>query len=485
MTIVPPPNCATGTLAPYVPAAETPWSKLRVQHLYRRFGFGAPEEVILNSLNSSPQDLVDNLINQALNTPNLVEPEWANWTVDDYDDFAEESTAQVLEYAKTWVGSMISDGPKEKITLFWHNHFVTRFEDVFCPSWMFTYHQLLQTYALGNFRDFLYEMGKTPAMLVFLNGVQNTSIEPNENYGRELLELFTLGQDNGYTQDDVVNAARALTGWNGFTTACAPITFIPFLHDSEEKTIFGQTGNWGYDELHDLLFTHRAIEMSTHICGKIYRHFVHPEGNEVIVAGLAQTLRDNDWELEPVFRQLFKSEHFFDEYVIGVQVKSPIGLLNCLVSELKYPNIDAVQSYILLAGYQLDQGLFNPPNVAGWPGGRTWINTSTISGRWQNMDFIVFNAYDLNPEIFRTLAQTLTSTEETDPALITQIIIDFFVPKGLVNPEDYDAAISVFKWEVPQNYYDDNLWNLTWDTVPTQVALLVQYISRIPEYQLS
>ena len=480
-----PPNCATGTLAPYVPSSTMPWTMLRVQHLYRRFGFGASEEVIINSLVSSPNDIVDQLFEQALNTPNLAEPEWANWSIDDYTEFADEATAQVLEYGNAWIGSMLSHGPKERITLFWHNHFVTRFEEVFCPSWLFEYHQLLQTYALGNFRDFLYEMGKTPAMLVFLNGVQNTFIEPNENYGRELLELFTLGQDNGYTQDDVVNAARALTGWNGFTTACSPITFTPFLHDNGAKTIFGQTGNWGYDELHDLLFTHRAEEMSTHICGKIYRHFVHPEENEVIVAGLAQTLRDNDWELEPVFRQLFKSEHFFDEYVIGVQVKSPLGMLNCLVSELKYDNIETVQSYILLAGYQLNQGVFNPPNVAGWPGDRDWINTSTISGRWQNTGFIIGNAFNIMPEIFRILAQNLTTETETDPALVTQAIVDFFVPKGLTNPEDYDAAISVFKWEVPQNYYDENLWNLTWETAPAQVALLVQYISRIPEYQLS
>lgn len=485
MLTAPPPNCVTGTLAPYIPSTGMPWTQLRVQHLFRRLGFGASEQVIINSLSSSPEDLVEQLFVQVLNTPNLDQPEWANWAIDDYGDFAEEAMAQALGYANKWVGSMLSHGAKERITLFWHNHFVIRFEDTFCPSWLFTYHQLLQTYALGNFRDFLYEMGKTPAMLVFLNGVQNTNVEPNENYGRELLELFTLGQDNGYTQEDVVNAARALTGWNGFTTACAPISFVPFLHDSQEKTIFGQTGNWGYDELHELLFTHRAEEMSTHICGKIYRHFVHPEDNEAIIAGLAQTLRDNDWELEPVFRQLFKSEHFFDEYVIGVQVKSPLALLNALVAELKYENIEEVQEYILLAGYQLNQGIFNPPNVAGWPGGRAWIDTNTISGRWQNTDFIIENAYNFMPEEFRALAQNLTSNEETDPALVTQAIIDFFVPKGFVNPEDYDAATSIFKWEVPQNYYDENLWSLGWDTAPAQVALLIRYISRSPEYQLS
>lgn len=485
MLIAPPPNCATGTLAPYVPSPAMPWTRSRVQHLFRRLGFGIPESSVSSNFELAPNVLVDTVMDQALATPNLAEPDWVNWTIDDYDDFTTQSAVQGLEYGNDWIASMLTNGPKESITLFWHNHFVTRFEDYFCPSWLYTYHQLLQTYALGNFKDFVYEIGKTPAMLVFLNGIQNTSIEPNENYGRELLELFTLGHDNGYTQEDIENVARALTGWNGYVTACAPIGFVPFLHDNNDKTIFGQTGNWGYDELHDILFEERAEEISTYICGKIYRHFVHPEIKEEIVAGLAQTFRDNNWELEPVFRQLFKSEHFFDENVMGVQIKSPLSLLNSLVLEPNLTINEDIRTYILYGGYQLNQGIFNPIDVAGWPGDRDWINTNTITGRWEASDFLIFIAYESTPETLRSLAQALTSLDATDPALVTQAIVDFFIPRGLISPEHYEAATVAFKYEVPQNYYDNNTWNLYWDTVPAQVALLIRHISRFPEFQLS
>lgn len=485
MLIPPPPNCATTSLDVYTPSAGTPWNSSRVQHLARRLGFSITAEDISAALAQSPDTLVDALIDTAINTPNLTEPIWSDWGQNDYDDFVPEATAQSIAYSKTWIATMLTNGVKEKITLFWHNHFVTRIEDYFCPSWLYSYHTLLQDYALGNFRDFVYEMGKTPAMLVFLNGVQNTRIDPNENYARELFELFTLGQDNGYTQADIVDAARALTGYNGFTTACAPITFVEFLHDTAEKTIFGQTGNWGYDELHNILFTQRASEIAHYICGKIYKHFVHPEIKEEIVAGLAQTLLDNNWELVPVFRQLFKSEHFFDEYIIGVQIKSPLDLLNNLVKELGLEHDDSSYEFILNAGYQLNQGLFNPVDVAGWPGDRDWINTSTITGRWQITDFILFNTYENSAELLQNLAQTLTSVNENDPALITQAIIDFFIPKALLNPQQYADATLVFKWEVPQNYYDSGQWNLLWDTVPAQVALLLRHISRFPEFQLS
>lgn len=484
-TVLPPPNCATGSLAPYVSSAGAPWNRLRAQHLYRRMGFGADDATISAALLENPGDLVDQLIAAMQSAPNLPEPSWANWTIGDYTDFGAESTAQFVEYSNTWINAMLSSATKERVVLFWHNHFVTRFEDYFCPSWMYEYHQLLQNYALGNFREFVYEMGKNPAMLVYLNGVQNTRFEPNENYARELYELFTLGQDNGYTQQDIVETARALTGWNGFSTACAPITFVDILHDTGNKTIFGQTGNWGYDELHQILFTERAQEISEHICGKIYRYFVHPEIDETIVAGLAQTFRDNDWELAPVFRQLFKSEHFFDEYVMGTRIKSPLDLMLGTIIEGGFANNEDVRNYVLYAGYQLNQGLFNPVDVAGWPGDRDWVNTNTITGRWQSSDYFIFTNYQASPQILVALAQALTTDNANDPALVTQAIVDYLIPNGLTTPEAYEAATAVFKWEVPQNYYDSGEWNLYWETVPVQVGLLMQHISRLPEFQLS
>ncbi len=484
-TILPPPNCATGTLAPYAPTAEMPWTRQRVQHLYRRLGFGASEEVVTAALAQQPAALVSQLLNAAEAAPNLPLPTWANWNINDYADINTEGVTQIVEYMRSWVGAMRTQGGKERITLFWHNHFVTILDVYFCPSWMVSYHQLLQRYAMGNFREFVYEMGKNPAMLVFLNGVQNTRFQPNENYARELLELFTLGVDNGYTQADITAAARALTGWNGFSVACAPIGFVPLLHDPGPKTIFGQTGNWGYDDLHNILFTQRAEQIATHVCTKIYRHFVHPDEVDTdIVAQLAQTLRDNDWELAPVFRQLFLSEHFFDEYVVGTQIKSPVGLLMGVVSELDLPMNDDMANYVFYGASQLNQVLFSPPDVKGWREDRTWINTQTLSNRWEAYDFFLYNLYTNAPQWLVAFAQRLTTEAANDPAVVARAIVDFFVPKGLHTDEEYERATSVFKWEVPQNYYDSGEWNLTWTTVSAQVALLLRHVSRLPEYQL-
>ncbi|MCB0636675.1 MAG: DUF1800 domain-containing protein [Lewinella sp.] len=486
MFTAPPLNCATGTLAPYVPSAEVPWNRDRVQHLYRRLGFGATLAQLSAGVAMSPGDLVDQLLDTAAATPPYDEPEWANWTTADYDDFNSQRIEQFIEYARRWTEGMLEDGIREKMTLFWHNHFVTRFEDYFCPSYLYSYHTLLQEKAFGNFRDFVYEVGINSAMLVFLNGVQNTRFSPNENYARELYELFTLGQDNGYTQQDIVETAKALTGYIGGAEEpfCQPLYFVDFFHDNGTKTIFGQTGNWGYDDVIDILFTERADQIATHICSKLYRHFVHFEVDEAIVAGLAQTLRDNDWELLPVYKQLFKSEHFFDEYVIGVYIKSPIDIMVGFFLDAGLPYNAQLVDIILYGSSQQGQAVFNPVDVAGWPGNRSWIDANALTGRWQYFDAFIFNAYQNTPQVLVTLAQEL-SDDSNDPYLVTQTIVDYFVPMGLFAPEDYDRATDIFKWEVPQNYFDNGEWNLYWETAPAQVALLLRYISRLPEFQLS
>ncbi|MEL7222826.1 MAG: DUF1800 family protein, partial [Bacteroidota bacterium] len=216
-----------------------------------------------------------------------------------------------------------------------------------------------------------------------------------------------------------------------------------------------------------------------------YRHYVHPENDDGIIAGLAQTLMDNNWEIEPVFRQLFKSEHFFDQYNMGTQIKSPIDLMLTTIKEGNFPVNDEVEDLIAYAAFQLNQALFNPVDVAGWPGDRDWVNTNSISGRWQLSDFFIFAAFDNQPSLLVNFAQALTSENANDPELITQNIVDFLLPLGLDTPEAYATATAVLKWEVPQNYYDTGDWNLYWETAPAQIALLMRHISRLPEFHLS
>jgi uncharacterized protein (DUF1800 family) len=449
-------------------------------------GFGLKPGEIENALQQSPDALVDQLIDEAINLPLPPEPEWANWTTDDYDDFNEQRTQQLIEWITSWIEGLVENGFREKLSVFWHNHFVTNYESYLCPSYMYEYTTLLRQYALGNFKQFTEDIGKSSAMLLYLNGVQNVRTNPNENYARELFELFTLGADNGYTQSDIQQAARALTGWNGFSQDpyCEPITFVPFFHDGGIKTIFGQTGNWGYDDLHNILFEQRQDEIAEFICGKIYRAFVHPQEDPAIVAGLAQTFKDNNFELAPVFRQLFKSEHFFDEYNIGTQVKSPLELFLTMLREAGFSyTTDALQLLSYLSG-DLGQQLLFPPDVAGWQGNRDWVDTSRITGRWQGIDFVIFSIFQNQPQELVDLARQL-SNDSIDPYEVTAALIDHFIPNGLDTQEAYERATIEFKWEIPQNYFDSGEWNLYWNEAPIQVALLLRHISRLPEFQLT
>lgn len=480
------PTCETGSLSPYLPTTENPWNEQKVLHLFRRLGFGAPPVDIQAALAMTPSELIDSIIDDAIALPTSPAPEWAFWQEDDYTEIDVQAGEQMQELYLTFVNDMLNNGFRDKMTLFWHGHLVTQLDVYACPSYMYQYYHLLQDKCLGNFQEFIYDMGINPAMLIFLNGFQNTAEEPNENFARELYELFTLGQDNGYTQSDIEETARALTGWVNidWTNFCGPITFNADFHDVTDKTIFGQTGNWGYNDVIDILFQQRSEELSLNICKKLYGFFISSEIDDVIVSELAATFQANNFEITPVLRQLFKSEHFFDENIIGVMVKSPHDVFFSFLNDsgLTYDNeiVEAVAYFANIMG----QSLFNPPDVAGWEANHTWINSSTLTARWQMLDYYLYWVLDGFPEDLRNLATLITNNDE-NPEMITQQIVDYFVPNGLQTAAQYEQATDVFKWEVPQNYFDDGLWNLSWEFVPVQVALLLQHIGKMPEFQLT
>lgn len=478
-------NCAVGTLTAYSPNSSRPWDRRRAQHLLRRMGFGATPAEIDAALKRKPAELVDELVTTAFNLPLPPAPAWANMKYLEYQNFTQDIIPQYIEWTTRWVRDMYQNGFREKLALFWHNHFVTQAEIYTCPSYLYAYHKILQQHCLGDFKAFVKAMGTTPAMLIYLNGVQSTRFNPNENYARELYELFTLGRDNGYTQQDIVETARALTGWNGFTEPCAPIGFTSLGFDPGNKTIFGKTAAYNYDTLHDLLFQERAVQISTYICRKIYRHFVHPEVDETIVAGLAKTFRDNNFQIAPVFRQLLRSEHFFDDEVIGTIIKSPLDMLISFFRQggFAFEQQETTLGVIYLSG-ELGQQVFQPVDVAGWPGNRNWVSSATLTGRWAAMDFGLYGLYVAEPETYREMAKAL-SPNHKDPTVTAKAIVDFWLPRGLHHESDYAPLIKTFKWEVPETYYTNGLWDLEWEYVPAQVALLIQHISRLPEFQLT
>lgn len=488
-------QCATGTLAPYQPNVNAPWNKTRVHHAYLRMGFGATKAQLEAGILKTPSALIDELLQSAVTAAAPPPPTWRYWTRADYpvstdQEFNEEVSKQYLEWGKaTW--RMMHEQPlRGKLWLFWHNHFVTRAESYYCPSHLHAYFQTLYDHSLGNFKDFVKDMGKTTAMLLFLNGYESTKFNPNENYARELYELFTLGHDNGYTQTDIIETSRALTGYNYATAYCAAIQFTPLTFDSGSKTIFGKTGNWNYDDVHDLLFTERAVQVSTFISTKLYQYFVGPQVDMNIVDGLAATFRQNNWEILPVLRQLFKSEHFFDEANQLVLIKSPVEwvLQTYAVSGLPYDFTNKFGYETLLNQHWyatvLGQELYNPIDVAGWKGDRTWINASYLTGRWQFFDWIIYDLYDVHQDKIISWLKDITNNSKS-PEYIVSVLVELFLPKGFEKQEEFDRAVVIFKNNIPQVYFDTGLWNLDYEFAAYQAYLALRYITRFPEAQLN
>jgi uncharacterized protein (DUF1800 family) len=480
------------TLSPYTPSGSKPWNSERVQHLYQRLGFGADQLTIADGLALSPGTLVDQLIDQAIALPEPDEPYWADWTNDQYPNDGGTLYFQVKsEFVQRWPKEMLAEGIRSKMALFWHNHFVTE-EDVYgCNSYMWEYYKLLHTHAFGNFRSFVEAMGLNPAMLVYLNGNQNLSSQPNENYARELMELFTMGENNGYTQTDIVEVSRALTGWLLVTNNCdTNVFFNGAQHDNGQKTIFGQTGNWGYDDVHEMIFTLRAEQTARYICEKLYKFFVHQDPTPEIIDGLAATFQQNNWELAPVLRQLLKSEHFFEERYINARIKSP---LECLLSLPKLVGAepdtdldDGFFGYIAFAASELGQRLYNPVDVAGWPEYHSWLTENTLTNRWSLSSSILFGALANNNSIrqkLQQLAVNLTNPDELDVNLITAELVRHFLKKEL-DPNLQATAVQYFKGELPENYFEDGTWSLSYPTVPDQVINLLSFLIRLPEWQL-
>lgn len=496
-------NCNTATLAPYAP----PLDRSRVEHLFRRLGFSASVDRVNQAVGQSANALVDSLINEALSMPPQPAPAWANWTRANYpaDDDAAGALArtQRADWSLEYTRGLLTNNLRDRLSFFWSNHFVTEIDVYDGPAFLYQYTNCLQRNALGNFKTFVSEIGLTNAMLYYLDGVYNNGQNPNENYARELYELFTLGEGNGYTEDDIIETARSLSGYtNRGEIQWTPVTFDPTDHDAGSKTILGQTGNWGYDDTIDVLFAQRPNEIAEFICRKLYEYFVHPDsrddaGNaQTIISGMAATFVGNNFEIAPVVAQLLKSEHFFDDNAIGVIIKSPFDLYLNFINESNFTYSDTTLSFAMDSSALLGQEVFDPVDVAGWQRDRTWINTNFIIGRWLTAEVLIEGFYQNNAEQFRTLAMDAVGPADSNtsnPETVTRALVDKFLPKGLLTEQDFQNALSVFMIEdVPENYYGSDytpgglgLWMLAVSPeVPQQVFLLLMYISRQPEFQL-
>ena len=479
-------SCISNTLQPFVPSAENPWDASRVRHAFRRIGYDASSTMITNALAKTPSELIDELVDAAINAPNYPEPAWAYFIKADYDnmglDFDDATQANHNEMKREIMNQMQTNGLRGRLLLFWSNHFVTQLEQYYSSNHLYEYYKTIETHALGNFENFVKAIGKTGAMLLFLNGFENKSNSPNENYARELYELFTLGVDNGYTQEDIVETSKALTGYNHRQHWTAPIYFDESTFNDSEKTIFGQTENFDYDGVIHHLFEQKAPLIAAHISRKLYRYFVSATINEDVVTEMANIFVQ-DFNIANVLKALFKSEHFFDEKAIGTQLKSPYDMTMCYLKITNFTLQDDYFEAMLWFNGLIGQKLFDPVDVAGWQGDRDWINSSTLAGRWEITQWTIWHTWNNYREQLRTFAIE-ASDNSNDPYLVTKRIIDRFVPLALFSTEDYQTATDIFKFNVPQNYFDDGIWNLQWESAPYQVVLLLIHLAKLPEYQL-
>jgi uncharacterized protein (DUF1800 family) len=297
---------------------------------------------------------------------------------------------QMAQIQKWWLRRII-ETPRpleEKMTLFWHGHFATGYRSIEDSYHMFQQNQFFRANATGSFADLVYGIIRDPAMLRYLNNDQNRKEKPNENLARELMELFTLGEGNLYNERDIKEGARALTG---YTFEDDLFVFREQMHDKDDKNILGQKGKWdGVDFCRIILSTKTPSEF---ICWKLYRYLVSDlpgdpdKDRQGFIVKWAREFRDNNYQIKPLLKTLFKSAHFYDEANRAALIKNPVQLIVQAIRSLHTParNLAALASAADLMG----QNIFFPPSVKGWDGGRAWINTSTLFVRQNLMIYLL------------------------------------------------------------------------------------------------
>ena len=433
---------------------------------------------------------------------------------------------QRIGFKNWWTGVMINQNRSilEKMVIFWHNHFATETDTVQDAITLYNHHQLLRTNSLGNFKNLLKLISIDPAMLFYLNNRLNTKTAPDENFARELQELFTLGQGSGYTEDDVKMAAKVLTGHS--IAATILYTFNTNNHDTGDKQfssfygnakIIGKSGAGGageLDEFIDLIFAKN--ETAKYLVRKLYRYFVYytidaaTETNVIIP--LATLLQSSNWEIKPVLKKLLESEHFFDMLSQGCVIKNPADFIvtfmrqfNAAYSvapsvEQKYNMFNSIRGY--LAALQMEPG--DPPNVAGWQAYyqspqyyEMWINSDTYQKRMQFLDAMQNNGITNQGVSYKPDLLDFVKTNISDPSDPNKVVGEFvtlILGLGLSGTH----LNSIKKDNLLSGQSTDSYWTTAWNahignpsdntlknTVLNRLKPMFNYLLKLEEYQLS
>ena len=525
-----------------------PWGTEQVTHLLKRTMFGSRKSDIDYFKSKSMLQAVDELLTTPTTAPSPPVKNYDNTGIVAGDpDIA-------IAYGQTWVNTNTNDGTAnnrrlssfkswwmnqilnqqrnilEKMVLFWHNHFATETNDISRAIWAYQNNILLRQFALGNFKQFVRAITLDTGMLRYLNGYLNTGTAPDENYSRELQELFTLGKENNpnYSEEDVKQVAKILTGWringggnNNFSY------FDPSKHDSgnktfssfyNNKTIVGRTGTTAGDlELNDLLdmIFSKQVELSRFIVKKIYRWFCYykidsaTEAN--IINPLAEIFRSSNWELKPVLSTLLKSEHFYDLLNQGCLIKNPIDLIAGMFREFNvvfpsptdYANAYNMWDYVRGQAATQQMNLGDPPSVSGWAPYyqepqfyEIWINSDTLPKRNRFTDQLITSGYTRNNQKIIidpiAFARALPYPADPNTLLNDSLAILFRVPVSDASKQSIKKSILLSGQD--QDYYWSNAWNayiatpsdtMAYQTVYQRLRELYKYLMDLPEYQLA
>ncbi|MFT3948551.1 MAG: DUF1800 domain-containing protein [Agriterribacter sp.] len=520
------------------------WTKNEVVHLLKRTMFGATLPDIEYFSEKTMEQCVDELLTITFPMPDP--------PLKDYDTGAAQQPDSDVDAGTTWIYSNNQDGDvgelrkaslkkwwmglminqprnvREKMTLFWHNHFATEMISTTNARYAYKHHDLLRQNCMGNFKTLARAIVVDCLMLVYQNGEHNSKYAPDENFARELQELFTLGKENNpnYTEDDVKAAARVLTGWRNDADTNVSY-FDASRHDTgnktfssfyNNKTIQGKSGSTAgdeeLDELINMIFS-KGAEASRYIVKELYKWFVYYEidqaAEENVIAPLAQMLQNYNWDIAPVLSALLKSEHFFDVMNQGCLIKSPVDFVIGTCRELQvalpqssdYTSAYAVYAELLRQCGIMQQSIGDPPSVSGWPAyyqipifHEMWINNDTYPRRNQFTDTLVFIGYTTNNFLLKVDAVSFAKSLSNpgDPKMLVEdsLAILYRIPLSDTIKEQLKKEILLTGQA--NDYYWTNAWNtyvanptdmMAYETVHTRLNDLYKYLLALPEYQLA
>jgi len=440
------------------PLSNRKWNYTTAAHLLNRAGFGGSPAEIEQLLKLGPEKAVAHLVDFEKQTDPTPDPDWAKYDPDRATRFQamrqaseeerrmkqrEDQRLQrehITELRGWWLQRM-AKGPRplqEKMVLFWHGHFATSTEKVREAYLMWRQNELFRRMAVGNWRELLIEIGRDPAMMIYLDQAQSRKQHPNENFAREVMELFALGEGH-YTEKDISEGARALTGWT-LDQSRQRFEYRPFIHDDGEKTIFGKTGNFDGEDFLNAVATHP--QSTRFITAKLWNYFAGKMPSETLAASLSDVFQKSGSNFKPLLHAMFRSEEFYAAHVIRSQVKSPVQWLVGTVRMLECELPPALMCWGLTRN--LGQDLFAPPNVKGWDGGLTWITTNNLLTRYNEAAALVQGDVSMvagvnlapNPNAARMIADRL-SRQRVAPVDVDKL----FTAKERGNKTELIAAL--------------------------------------------